>query len=163
TISNCDLGPAGAILPTKLITFTGSTNTDPGTANSGIVLNNNNFYDWFSATAANGAIDVNSGTVNLTISNNRFYQTALRTITTLTSVVHSGIRISNVNGYGYSITGNTFGYASNTQTGSYSINFPNSTTDAVVPMVLSVSSTASPLPVSVQGNLIASFTMSGGA
>src|SRR6185436_1384322 len=42
TISNCDLGPAGANLPTKCICATGSSNTDPGTANSGIVINNNN-------------------------------------------------------------------------------------------------------------------------
>lgn len=161
TISNCNLGPAGATLPTKLITFTGSSNIDPGTANSGIVINNNNFSDYFSPTAAHAAIDVNSGTVNLTISNNRFYQTATRTITITTSVVHSGVRISNTSGFGYSITGNTFGYASGTQTGNTAIVFPASTSDAVTPINLSVGTTASPLPASVQNNRITAYALSG--
>jgi hypothetical protein len=162
TISNCDLGPAGGNLPTKLITFTGTSDIDPGTANSGIILNNNNFFDYFSPTAAHAAIDVNSGTVNLIITNNRFYQTATRTITTTTNVVHSGVRISNSSGFGYVITGNTFGYASNSQTGKTTIVFPASTSDAVIPFRLSASTAASPLPISVQNNTITAIDMSGG-
>ena len=94
TISNCNIGPAGANLPTKGIHFSGTSNTDPGTANSGIVISNNNIFDYFSATVSTAGIDLNSGTVGTTISNNRFYQTATRTMTT-SSLTHSGIRISN--------------------------------------------------------------------
>ena len=70
TISNCNLGPAGANLPSKLIYFSGSSNTDPGTANSGISITNNNFFDYFSASLSSAAIDVNSGTTNISITNN---------------------------------------------------------------------------------------------
>jgi hypothetical protein len=161
TVSNCDLGPAGSNLPTKLITFTGTSDTDPGTANSSITLNNNNFFDYFSPTAAHAAIDVNSGTVNLSITNNRFYQTAARAITTTTNVIHSGIRISNSSGFGYVITDNTFGYSNSSQTGSTSIVFPASTSDAVIPFRFSASTAASPLPLSVQNNTIAAIEISG--
>ncbi len=161
TISNCDIGPAGSNLPTKLVTFVGPSNADPGTANSGNVVNNNNFFDWFSATISNAAIDVNFGTLNLSITNNRFYQTATRTITTTTSVIHSAIKISNSSGFGYVVSGNTIGYASNTQTGNTTIVFPASTSDAVIPISISVNTVASPLPASVQNNTIAGIVMSG--
>jgi hypothetical protein len=97
TVSFCDLGPAGSNLPTKCIYFSGSSNTNPGTANSGITINNNNIFDYFSATVSTAGIDLNSGSVGTVISNNRFYQTATRTITT-TGLTHSAIRLNNTSG-----------------------------------------------------------------
>src|SRR5439155_1072885 len=157
TISNCNIGPAGANLPTKCVYFSGSSNTDPGTANSGIVINNNNIFDYFSATVSTAAIDLNSGSVGTTISNNRLYQTSSRTMTT-TSLTHSGIRISNTSGNGYQITGNIIGFASNTGTGTYTLVFPASTSGGFLPMTLSVGTTTAS---SVQGNTIAGIALSG--
>src|SRR6185436_2555418 len=157
TISNCDLGPAGANLPTKCICFTGSSNTDPGTANSGIVINNNNIFDYAPAlSSTSSGIEINSGTVGTTISNNRFYQTALRTFTV--SVTHSAIRISNSSGFGYQITGNIIGYATNSQTGTYSLSFATSST-FFTPITLSVGTTGT--ITSVQGNTIAGIAITG--
>ena len=80
TVSKCNIGPAGANLPTKGIYLSGSSNTDPGTANSGIVLDNNNIFDYFNATTSSAGIDLTSGSVGTTISNNRFFQSASRTM-----------------------------------------------------------------------------------
>src|SRR5205085_4364440 len=158
TVSNCNLGPAGANLPSQGLYFSGSSNTDPGTANSGIIINNNNIFDYFSATVSTAGIDLNSGTVGTTISNNRFYQTATRTMTT-TSLTHSGIRISNTSG-AYTITGNTIGFASNTGTGVYTLVLPASTSGGFLPINLSVNTTPS---TSVQNNTIAGIAISGAA
>lgn len=112
TISNCNIGPAGTNLPSKAIFFGGTSNTEPGTANSGNVISNNNIFDFFSATVVTAGIDSISGTVGTTISNNRFYQTATRTYTTAN--IHRVIQINNANGNGFQVTGNTIGYASAT-------------------------------------------------
>ena len=156
TISNCNLGPAGANLPSKCISFSGSSNTDPGTANSGITINNNNIFDYFSATVSSAGIDLNSGTTNIGITNNRFFQTASRTMTT-TSLTHSGIRISNTSG-AYTITGNTVGFASSSGTGTYTLVLPASTGGGFIPINLSVNTTPT---TSVQGNTIAGIAISG--
>lgn len=119
TISNCNIGPAGANLPSKGIYFSGSSNTDPGTANSGIIINNNNIFDYFNAASSSAGIDLNSGSTNLSITNNKFYQTATRTFTA--AVTHTGIRISNTSGNNYQVTGNTIGFANAGGTGTYTI------------------------------------------
>ena len=150
-VSNSNIGPTGANLPTKGIYFSGTSNTDPGTANSGILINNNNIYDYFSATVSSAGIDLNSGSTNLSITNNRFYQTASRTMTT-TSLTHSGIRISNTSGNNYQITGNTIGFANSAGTGTYTLVFPASTSGGFIPINLSVGTTVA---TSVQGNTIA--------
>ena len=158
TVSNCNIGPAGANLPTKGVYCSGSSNTDPGTANSGIVINNNNIFDYFSATVSTAGIDLNSGSVGTVMSNNRFYQTATRTMTT-TSLTHSGIRISNTSG-AYTITGNTIGFATNSGTGVYTLVLPASTSGGFIPINLSVNTTPS---TSVQNNTIAGIAISGAA
>ncbi|HZV69059.1 MAG TPA: hypothetical protein VFG10_05920 [Saprospiraceae bacterium] len=155
TISNCDLGPAGTNLPSKCIYFNGSSNTNPGTANSGIVITNNNIFDYFSATISTEGIDLISGTVGTTISNNRFYQTAMRTMTT-SSLTHSGIRISNSSGNAYQITGNTIGFAAANGTGMYTILATG--ISMIVPINLSVGTTTA---TSVQGNTVAGIAISG--
>ena len=155
TISNCNIGPAGANLPTKGIYFSGSSNTDPGTANSGIIINNNNIFDYFSTTVSTAGIDLNSGTVGTTVSNNKFYQTATRTMTT-TSLTHSAIRISNTSGNAYQITGNTIGFAAANGTGTYTV--VATATSPIIPINLSVGSTTA---TSVQNNTIAGMAISG--
>ena len=157
TISNCDLGPAGANLSSKLVHFSGSSNTDPGTANSGNSITNCNFFDFFAPSAASCAIDVNSGTVNLSITNNRFYQTATRTQVT-TASTHSAIRISNGSGFNYTVTGNTVGYASNSQTGIYTLVLIASS--AFTPITVTSSTTGSN---SIQNNTVAAMAVSGAA
>ncbi|MFC4511275.1 beta strand repeat-containing protein, partial [Flavobacterium buctense] len=154
TISNCNLGPAGANLPSKLIYFSGTSNTDPGTANSGIVINNNNFYDYFSATTSSAAIDLNSGSSSVTISNNKFYQTATRTQTT--GAAHRAININNGSGNNFSVTGNTIGFANASGTGTY--NFVGVSSSVFIPInVLPGTTTVS----TVQNNTIAGIAFSG--
>lgn len=159
TVSNCIIGPAGANLPTKGIYFSGSSNTDPGTANSGITIDNNQIFDYFSATVSSAGIDLNSGTVGTVISNNRFFQTASRTMTT-TGLTHSGIRISNSSGNAFQITGNTIGFANAGGTGTYTLVFPTTTTAAFIPINVAVNTVT---VTNITGNTIAGIALSGGA
>lgn len=124
TISNNNIGPAGANLPIKLVFGLGTT-TSTATENSGVVINNNNLFDFFSPTAAFRAVDVNNGNTDWTISNNRVYQTATRTFTSTTSTIGVGIFVSNTSttalGNNFQITGNTIGFASAAGTGTMTI------------------------------------------
>lgn len=122
TISNCDIGPAGANLPTKAILGNGSTTTT-AIGNSGIIITNNDIHDFFGAAVTSSAIATNGGCNTWTITNNRFYQTGTRTWTT--GATHRAIDINNSTAtsgaQAFTITGNTVGYASNTQTGVYTL------------------------------------------
>ncbi len=156
TISNCNIGPAGANLPTKAIYLNGTTTTST-LNNSGIVITNNNIYDYFSATLTSAGIDLISGNTDCTISNNRFFQTAARTMTS-TGLQHSGIRISNSSGNNFQVIGNTIGFSAANGTGTYSLAFPSTTSGAFLPITLSVGSTTAS---SVQGNTITALAISG--
>lgn len=122
TISNCNIGPAGANLPTKAILGNGSTTTT-AIGNSGIVINNNNIFDYFGAAVTSAGVATNGGCNGWSITNNRFYQTATRTWTT--GSIHRAIDINNTTAtsgaQGFTITGNIIGYATNTQTGTYAL------------------------------------------
>ena len=122
TISNSDIGPAGANLPTKAILGNGSTTTT-AIGNSGIVINNNDIHDYFGAAVTSSGIAINGGCNTWTITNNRLYQTATRTWTTGAS--HRGIDLNSSTAtsgvQGMTVTGNIVGYASNTQTGVYTL------------------------------------------
>ena len=89
--------------------------------NSNVTINNNNLFDYFSATLASRAVNVNAGNTDWVISNNRIYQTATRTFTSATPTTAAGIFVSNTStvatGNNFQITGNTIGFASNTATG----------------------------------------------
>ncbi|HBL25538.1 MAG TPA: hypothetical protein DD490_01750, partial [Acidobacteria bacterium] len=159
TVSKCNIGPAGANLPTKGIYLSGSSNTDPGTANSGIVLDNNNIFDYFNATTSSAGIDLTSGSVGTTISNNRFFQSASRTMAA-SGHLHSGIRVINGAGNAYQITGNTIGFATSAGAGTYGLVFSGTTTGAFIPIHLAVGT----ITVSnITGNTIAGIAVSGGA
>ncbi len=91
TISNNNIGPAGTNLPTKLIYGNGSATT-AAIRNSGIVISNNNLFDYFSATTSVSGMHILSGNDNWNIVNNRIYQTAARTFTG-TVLRYAGITI----------------------------------------------------------------------
>jgi len=122
TISNNNIGPSGANLPTTGIQCNGSTTTT-AIGNSGIVINNNNIFDFFGAAVTSAGVTVNGGCNGDSITNNRFYQTATRTQTTASLhtpiLMNSSTATSGVQGM--TITGNIIGYASNAQTGTYSL------------------------------------------
>lgn len=122
TISNNNIGPAGANLPTKAILGNGSTSTT-AIGNSGIVITNNNIFDYFGAAVTSSGVATNGGCNSWTITNNRFYQTGTRTWTT--GATHRAIDINNSTAtsgaQGFTITGNTIGYASDAQTGNYTL------------------------------------------
>ncbi|HRH38373.1 MAG TPA: hypothetical protein PK760_08515, partial [Flavobacteriales bacterium] len=122
TISNNNIGPAGANLPTKAILGNGSTTTQ-AIGNSGNIIDNNNIFDYFGAAVTSSGIATNGGCNTWTITNNRLYQTGTRTWTT--GSIHRAIDIGNATStsgaQGFTITGNIVGYASNTQTGTYTL------------------------------------------
>ena len=150
TVSFCNIGPAGSNLPTKGIFFSGTSNTDPGTSNSGIVINGNNIFDYFSSGTTSAGVYIGSGSVGTVISNNKFYQTSTRTF--VTGVLHSPITISNTNGNAYQITGNTIGFANSLGTGTYTL---SGGTNSFRGINLSVGTTTA---TSVQGNTIAGIS-----
>jgi hypothetical protein len=159
TISNNNIGPAGANLPTKAILGNGSTTTT-AIGNSGIVINNNNIFDFFGAAVTSAGIATNGGCNTWTITNNRLYQTGTRTWTT--GALHSGMNIAPTTAtsgaQGFTITGNTIGYASNTQTGTYTLT-GNVTGGRFIGIFFNgiVAGTAS----TVSNNTIAAVNMSG--
>lgn len=122
-ISNNNIGPVnGTSLPVKAIYGNGSTSTT-AIGNSGITINNNNIYDFFNATAVSAGIYTNSGCNAWIITNNKFYQTATRTWTT--GALHTPISINNLTtiqgAQGFTITGNTIGFANSSGTGAYTL------------------------------------------
>ncbi len=115
TISTCDIGPEGAALPFCSVYSAG--------ASAAIVNDNNtitgcNIFDFFSAATISYGIQLTStGNSSWMFTNNKFYQTGSRTYTAANT--HPTISVST--GTGYIITGNTFGYATNSGTGAYSM------------------------------------------
>lgn len=122
TISNNNIGPVGSNLPTKAVYSNGSTTTT-AIGNSGNIIQNNNIYDFFGAAVTSSGIAIVGGSNTWTIANNKLYQTAARTWTT--GAIHRGVDINSSTATsgaaGFTVTGNIIGYASNTQTGVYSL------------------------------------------
>ena len=122
TVSNCNIGPAGVNLPSKGIHGNGSTTTT-ASGNSGITINNNNIFDIFGAAVASAGIHTAGGCNTWSITNNRFYQTGTRIWTTgaQTSPIWITGSTATSGAQGFTVTGNTIGYATNTQTGTYTL------------------------------------------
>ncbi|MBX7211996.1 MAG: hypothetical protein K1X78_27065 [Verrucomicrobiaceae bacterium] len=122
TISNNNIGPAGSNLPSKAIQGSGSTTTT-AIGNSGIVINNNNIFDFFNASITSAGVATIGGCNTWSITNNRFFQTGTRTWTA--SVTHRAMDIGNTTStsgaQGFTITGNIIGYANSLQTGTYTL------------------------------------------
>ena len=109
TISNNNIGPAGANLPIYGIYSSG---TGPANANT-VTVTNNNIYDYYNTNSSSCGMNINIGNSDWVITNNKFYQTATRIYST--GSIHYGIYI-NV-GSNYTITGNVIGYANSAGTG----------------------------------------------
>ena len=118
TISNCTIGPVGTNLPSKAISGNGSTGSQE-LGNQNITIHNNDIYDFFVPNGGSAGVYTNSGCNTWEITNNRFYQTSARTFTATST--HTPININGTNAtagaQGFTITGNTIGYAANNQTG----------------------------------------------
>jgi uncharacterized repeat protein (TIGR01451 family) len=156
-ISNNNIGPAGANLPTKAIHGNGSS-TSTTTYNSGIQITGNNIFDYFNATAQSNGIYMGAANTGWTISNNRFYQTATRTQTGA-GTIHSVIQAASGTGNdGHSITGNTIGFANSAGTGTYSL-VGSGTGSKMIAIYFSASGVIT--PSSVQGNTISGINLSG--
>jgi hypothetical protein len=153
TISNNNIGPAGANLPTKGIFMNGSTTTT-AINNSGNTFNNNNIFDYFGAAVSSAGVYISTGNTDNNITNNKFYQTATRTQTT--GAQHSAVWIANASGNNFQVTGNTIGYSSSTSTGTYTLVGVAST--LFVPFFINVGSTTAS---SYQNNTITAIAMSG--
>lgn len=152
-ITNCEIGPSSAGLNSKGIYINGST-TNITVANSGIVIENNRIFDYFAAANSSAGIDIAGGATEISILGNRFYQTATRTQTTASN--HSAIRVSSTSGNGFIIRNNVIGYASDTETGTYTLVGLGST--KFVPIDLSVGTTTT---TQVLGNTVTAINFSG--
>ena len=151
TVSNCDIGPAGANLPTRGIYSLGSTTTTAN-YNSGIAIINNNIYDFFGTGGFSAGVYFGGGSTDINVTRNRFYQTASRNLFGRHSAVHI------VGANNSLVSGNTIGYASSAGTGTYSLVVAAGGTSEFSPIYLWGSSTTT---ASAQGNTIAGIAMSG--
>ncbi len=155
-ISNNNIGPAGANLPTKLIYGNGSTTTAT-VYNSGIQITGNNLFDYFNAAAQSNAVYLAGGNAGWTININRIYQTATRTQTT--GAILAGIQAASATGNdGHTISGNVIGFANSAGTGTTNL-VGISTSSKFIGIY--VSSAASTSPSSIQGNTVAGINLSG--
>jgi uncharacterized repeat protein (TIGR01451 family) len=159
TISNNNIGPAGANLPSKAILGNGSTTTT-AIGNSGIAISNNNIFDYFGAATTSAGVATNGGCNTWSITNNRFFQTATRTWTT--GSIHAGINIQNTTAtsgaQAFTIAGNVVGFASNTQTGTYTLT--GAGTGAKFLGIL-FNGIVTGTTTNVNGNTVASVSMTG--
>ncbi|MBK8564618.1 MAG: hypothetical protein IPN76_15115 [Saprospiraceae bacterium] len=146
TVSNCTIDAAGVNLPGTGIYSSGTLSFE----NSGNIINNNNIANFFSAALISYGVFVNNNSTAWTISNNRFYQSALRTYTTANT--HRAISI--ITGNGYTVTGNTIGYANSGGTGVYAMTGTIAT--RFIGIELAVGTTTA---TSVQNNTITAITL----
>ncbi len=147
TVSNCDIGPAGSNLPATGIYFSG---TSSSIENNLITVSNCNIYDIFGSLYNSAGVYIGTGSSDITLSNNKFYQTSAKTYGT-TNKQLSAIWINNTTGK-YTVTGNTIGYASASAIGKYVVN--GSSSCKFIPISLLVSNTAIS---TIQNNVIAAI------
>jgi hypothetical protein len=137
--------------------------------NSGNTIDNNQISDYYSPiSATNGIALATTGNATWTITNNKLFQTATRLYTTANT--HNGINIGS--GGGYTITGNTIGYANASGTGTTNLlgnslllaGFPSSyatagTATATRYTGMTLGFTAGAAVSNIQGNTIAGFAL----
>jgi hypothetical protein len=147
TIDSCNIAGVGTSLPLNGVF---SRNATAGTDNSNNIISNCNVYNFFHASALHSAIHISAGNNNWTITQNKIYQVATRTITTANT-----ISMININGgSGFNINQNTIGYASNTNTGTYTL---ASTVALRVTAINAAFATSG--NNEIQGNTITAFSM----
>ncbi|MFN8257808.1 MAG: putative Ig domain-containing protein [Bacteroidales bacterium] len=86
-----------------------------GLVNTGNIVDNCNIYNFFSATQSPKGVYVGNNNSGWTISNNRFYQSTARTLAA--SQIYRPIYIDAPTGSGFTVSGNTIGFASSSGTG----------------------------------------------
>lgn len=137
--------------------------------NSGNTIDNNQISDYYSPiSATNGIALASTGNSTWTITNNKLFQTATRLYTTANT--HNGINIGS--GGGYTITGNTIGYANASGTGTTNLlgnsllltGFPSSYVTSGTPTAtrytgMTLGFTAGATVSNIQGNTIAGFAL----
>ncbi len=111
TFANNAITASGTNFPANIIYSAG---TSAAIDNSGNTLNNNTISDYFSATLITAGVNLSAtGNSAWTITNNKLFQTATRIYTS--GNTHNGIFVGT--GAGYTITGNTIGFANASGTG----------------------------------------------
>ncbi len=116
TISNNNIGPAGANLPSKAIMASG---TSSSIENDNVTISGNNIYDFFLAGSSLSGINILTGNEGWSISNNRFYQTATRTFSG-SGLRYAAITLNNSTG-SFTVSGNTIGFGASNGTGTTTI------------------------------------------
>lgn len=116
TVSNNNIGPAGANLPSKAIMASG---TSSAIENDNALITGNNIFDFFLPGSSLSGINIVTGNEAWTISNNKFYQTATRTFST-TALRYAAITLNNSTG-GFTVSGNTIGFGAANGTGTTTI------------------------------------------
>ncbi len=151
TISNNTITGVGVNLP--LVGFL-SIGASPTIDNSNCTVTGNNFANIFSPTTIFSAININSNNNTWTITNNKIYQTAPRTVTT----GMTGFGILSSSGNGHNISGNIIGFANATGTGVTTYN--SGVGVAFNYRGISTQGTLVGLPsVMIQNNVITNITM----
>ncbi|MBK7432586.1 MAG: hypothetical protein IPI66_00985 [Chitinophagaceae bacterium] len=148
TLSNNNISVAGANFPIVGIYSLGSSAVID---NSGNTVTDNNIFDIFAAASLYSAININSNNSGWTISNNKIYQTATRTITT--GNTNNGIFVTS--GNGYTISGNVIGFATSSGTGTMTLN--STTTNRYIG--INCGFTAGTVN-SIQGNTVTAISLS---
>ncbi|CAF4394811.1 unnamed protein product, partial [Rotaria sp. Silwood2] len=147
-ISNNNISAAGLNLPQNCIFSSGSNSA---VDNSGNSVTGNNISDFFNASGVSNGMLISGNNSNWTISNNKIFQSAGRTYTN--GNTHNGISISS--GSGYTIIGNTVGYAASGGTGTYTM-LGTSTTRFIG---INISAGTTPAASSIQGNTVTAISL----
>jgi hypothetical protein len=154
TVSNNNIGPAGANLPNKAIFGLGTVGNN--TVNRGDTIDSNNIYDFFNAAASTSGIYLAAGNTDWTISNNRIYQTAPRTFTG-TALRYAGITVNgtttSATGNWHTITGNVIGFGASDGTGTTTISGNDNEIHGI-----DIQAASSLTATRVQGNTISGIT-----
>ncbi|MBN8569311.1 MAG: T9SS type A sorting domain-containing protein [Ignavibacteria bacterium] len=148
TISNNTISAAGSNLPQNCILSSG---TSTAVDNSGNTISGNNISDFFNASGATSGIFLSTANSGWTVSNNKLFQTANRTYTSANT--HTAIAIST--GSGYTITGNTIGYATSGGTGTYTM----LGTIATRFVGIGITAATTTAVTSVQGNTVTAISL----
>ena len=153
TISGNNIGPAGALQPTKGVMGLG-TAANP---NVGNVIDGNNIYDVFGPSLSSASVNIQAANNNWTISNNRIYQTAPRTFTA-TAQRYSGILVAAAGGT-FVVTGNTIGFGAADGTGTTTI---SGSTNEFRGIAFTNSNTTAGSYSTIQGNTISGINVTSG-
>jgi len=113
TVSECNIGASATGTPRNAI----QSFSVAAAVNNSNTISGNNIYDFFHPDAVSCGISLSNFNSDWIITDNKLYQTATRTATTLNT--HNGINISS--GSGYTISNNVIGFANAAGTGTTNI------------------------------------------